>query len=179
MTNNEDERFKEVQPVSGGNMYDFRMKQEVNNQIINSNLQDIMDELKARGVNPDINNSMSVNLSAIATTINTVEIPQWYLFEYQTNYYANTIKFETKETDIFYKTKRLIRHAFQNNAAALFKYGDSICVGGVSKINEVNGDVKSYDIYYIPTFNDSKLTQETIKRLKTVTVKPEDAAIFI
>lgn len=177
--NNEDNRFSEVQPVSGGNMYEFWMAQNVNNQIINSNLQDILDEMKARGVNPQVTNSMIVNLSGIATTINEVEIPQWYLFEYQTNYYANTIKFETEDSDIFYKTKKMIRHAFQNGAAVLFKYGDTVCIGGVDKINEENGVVKSYDIYYIPTFYNTQLTEEMIKRFKRVTIDKANVALFM
>lgn len=188
-----DDRYVEanysgVQPISGGNSYNEKVARDTNLSIMKNDLLRLNrinatdgDGSGGDGGTPVSNNPLSS--SKADGFIKESEIQQYFLYEYQANYFANTIDFECEDKELFLKIKLMIRCAFKDGVACLFKNGDKVGVGIVNerKYNAYS-ELEECTVFPI-TPALAKYTKEDVDKWKKenklwLKLKREDVAIF-
>lgn len=129
----EQNEFKEVGDISNGNMYERYQAHLAQMQIDLNSMKQTID---------------NAGNDVIITKLDEENIVPYYLLELQTNYFINTINFEVDNYKLFNILKMMLRVAFKNGRACLYKYDNKnfICAT-INKIDiDLYGNIKSINI---------------------------------
>ena len=180
--------YSAVQPISGGNSYNEKVARDTNLSIIKNDLLRLNRINETNYSGDDVPPSTPINSNPLASSsadafIKASEIQQYFLYEYQANYFANTIDFECEDKELFLKVKLLIRCAFKDGVACLFRQQDKIGVGLVTnrKYNAFS-ELEECDVIPVtPALaqytKEDRDKWEKDKKL-TMKLKRKDVAIF-
>lgn len=143
--------FAEVQKISGGDLYENYQKLLAQKEIDLANIA---------------TKNRTVALTKMRGNIQNQSLETYWLFELQTNYFVNTINFEIEDMQIFQKIKMLLRVAFKNGEAGLYKVNNKYMVVGISKKEVDNfGDLKKVTLTPINDGNVGFKSQNEYERL--------------
>lgn len=106
MSTKETNEFSGIAPISGGNLFENKIKLDVSETLAKNNIVDI-NKVKNQ-VSNELNNYF------LRRTITP-----YFLLQLQANYFANTIKFQCNDLDISDFTIQIIRNSFINGSSAL------------------------------------------------------------
>lgn len=121
--------FAQPQKISGGDLYENYKSLLAQKEIDLANIA---------------SKNRSTAITKMRSTIESQSLDIYWLFEMQVNYFVNTIKYEMEDMDLFQKIKMLLRVAFKNGEAGLYKVDNKYMVVGISKKEIDNfGDIKS------------------------------------
>ena len=122
--------FAEVQDISGGNLYKNFIEARVRDSLF-------------------FNDTQSLLVQSLQSKNQQQTIIPYYLLEQQINYFTSTIDFEV-EKEHFNRIKLLIRTAIKNGSSCLFRIGDKLGVGAITRVvkNSFN-EIESIDFFAI------------------------------
>lgn len=157
-----DTSFQQEQPISGGNLFEIAQKLRAQQEI-------------------DLS-SFALRNGADGEIVNMVErqiIQPYWLLEMQTNYFANSFNFEMEDMNLFQKIKMMIRVAFKNGSAGLYKVGENYLVVALThiEVDKYQNVIKAQAI----NINNSNIdfTEASIKNYASYEIKDiENLAIF-
>ena len=112
-----DPSFSQEQKISNGDLYEVIQKLKAQKEI------DLSTYALKNGVDSDI-----------VSMIDSQMLNAYWLLELQTNYFVNSFNFEMEDMDIFQKIKMMLRVAFKNGVAGLYKIGDNYLVVAISNV---------------------------------------------
>ena len=180
--------YSAVQPISGGNSFTEKVARDANMSVMQNDLLRLSRINAESGDGSDVPPSTPLSSNPLSSSsaeafIKESEIQQYFLYEYQANYFANTIDFECEDKELFLKIKLLIRCAFKDGVACLFKQKGKIGVGLVTnrKYNAFS-ELEECDVIPVsPTL--AKYTKEDRDKWEkdnklTMKLKRKDVAIF-
>ena len=122
--------FSDVQDISGGNLYKNYIEAKVRDSLF-------------------FNDTQALLVQSLQSKNQQQTILPYYLLEQQINYFTSTIDFEV-EKEYFNHIKLLIRTGIKNGSSCLFRIGDKIGVGAITKIvkNSFN-EIESIEFFAI------------------------------
>lgn len=112
-----DPTFSQEQKISNGNLYEIAQKLRAQEEI------DLRSYALKQGVDSEI-----INL------IDKQMVNAYWLLELQTNYFANSFNFEMEDMNIFQKIKMMVRVAFKNGAAGIYKVNENYIVVAITNV---------------------------------------------
>ena len=152
--------FKEPAEISGGDLYNQYIQLQNQMQIDLNNRQNLNENKEAKNL--------------IKEKLDYKKLIPYYLLEIQTNYFINTLNFETKNNYLFKQIKLLLRAAFKNGVAAIYKVKNKYIIGTVS-IEKCNIYNELSEITLTP-LNEMNIcfTDETIKKYNKLKLSGEE-----
>lgn len=122
--------FSEVQDISGGNLYKNYIEAKVRDSLF-------------------FNDTQALLVQSLQSKNQQQTILPYYLLEQQINYFCSTIDFEV-DTEYFNRIKLLIRSAIKNGSSCLFRIGEKIGVGAITKISKnVFNEIETVEFFAI------------------------------
>ena len=112
-----DTSFSEEQKISNGNLFEVAQKLRAQKEI----------DLRAYVSSQAADNK-------IVQMIDTQMLNAYWLLELQTNYFANSFNFEIEDMNLYQKIKMMIRVAFKNGIAGIYKVKDNYLVVAISNL---------------------------------------------
>ena len=112
-----DPSFSQEQKISNGDLYEVIQKLKAQKEI------DLSTYALKNGVDSDI-----------VSMIDSQMLNAYWLLELQTNYFVNSFNYEMENMEIFQKIKMMLRVAFKNGVAGLYKIGDNYLVVAISNV---------------------------------------------
>lgn len=178
--------YSEVQPISGGNSYNEKVARDANMSIIKNDFLRLQRINETNGSSDGGVPTTPISSNPLASSsadafIKASEIQQYFLYEYQANYFANTIDFECEDKELFLKIKLMIRCAFKDGVACLFRQEGKIGVGIVTN-RKYNAFSELEECSVIPiTPMLAQYTDKDVEKWKkelTMKIPRKDVAIF-
>ena len=166
--------FTENPPLTGGNLFNYVKEQNATNDVIYNNAINIA--LANQKTTNNGNNTQSEMPDLFESSIEA-----YWLFDYEAQYYINTINFECEDKETYAKIKIMLRAAFKSYRACLFKREDKIAAGLVTDINyNMYNEIESLSI--LPLTNNMNIKgekwYENHSNIILHNIKPEDVALF-
>ena len=112
-----DPSFSEEQKISNGDLYEVAQKLKAQKEI----------DLRYYVNSQNIDNK-------IVQMIDNQMLNAYWLLELQTNYFANSFNFEIEDMNLYQKIKMMIRVAFKNGIAGIYKVKDNYLVVAISNL---------------------------------------------
>ena len=112
-----DPRFSEEQKISNGDLYEVAQKLRAQKEI------DLRYYVNSQNVD-----------NKIVQMIDNQMLNAYWLLELQTNYFANSFKYEIEDMNLYQKIKMMIRVAFKNGIAGIYKVKDNYLVVAISNL---------------------------------------------
>lgn len=112
-----DPSFSEEQKISNGNLFEVAQKLRAQKEI----------DLRAYVSSQAADNK-------IVQMIDSQMLNAYWLLELQTNYFANSFNFEIEDMNLYQKIKMMIRVAFKNGIAGIYKVKDNYLVVAISNL---------------------------------------------
>lgn len=152
---------QDPQPISGGNLYETHITKETQDQINKFTLDQMMQSMRIP----------SELQPKVVSRIESQTLEPYWLLELQINYFVNTIKYEMEDRELHSLIKTMLRVAFKNGVAGLYKQGDTFTVVGINKINYRAGKIESYDITFVDPSSITFQSVDEYKRLASANIK--------
>ena len=112
-----DPSFSEEQKISNGDLYEVAQKLRAQKEI------DLRYYVNSQNVD-----------NKIVQMIDTQMLNAYWLLELQTNYFANSFNYEIEDMNLYQKIKMMIRVAFKNGIAGIYKVKDNYLVVAISNL---------------------------------------------
>ena len=112
-----DPSFSEEQKISNGDLYEVAQKLRAQKEI------DLRYYVNSQNVD-----------AKIVQMIDNQMLNAYWLLELQTNYFANSFNYEIEDMNLYQKIKMMIRVAFKNGIAAIYKVKDNYLVVAISNL---------------------------------------------
>ena len=112
-----DPSFSEEQKISNGDLYEVAQKLRAQKEI------DLRYYVNSQNVD-----------AKIVQMIDNQMLNAYWLLELQTNYFANSFNFEIEDMNLYQKIKMMIRVAFKNGIAGIYKVKDNYLVVAISNL---------------------------------------------
>ena len=112
-----DPSFSEEQKISNGDLFEVAQKLRAQKEI------DLRYYVNSQNVD-----------NKIVQMIDNQMLNAYWLLELQTNYFANSFNFEIEDMNLYQKIKMMIRVAFKNGIAGIYKVKDNYLVVAVSNL---------------------------------------------
>lgn len=112
-----DTTFSQEQKISNGNLFEIAQKLRAQEEI------DLRNYTTKAGSD-----------SEIISMIDNQMLNAYWLLELQCNYFANSFNFELEDMNLFQKLKMMIRVAFKNGIAGIYKVKDNFLVVAISNL---------------------------------------------
>ena len=112
-----DTSFSEEQKISNGNLFEVAQKLRAQKEI----------DLRAYVSSQAADNK-------IVQMIDSQMLNAYWLLELQTNYFANSFNYEIEDMNLYQKIKMMIRVAFKNGIAGIYKAKDNYLVVAISNL---------------------------------------------
>lgn len=112
-----DPRFSEEQKITNGDLYEVAQKLKAQKEI------DLRYYVNSQNVD-----------NKIVQMIDNQMLNAYWLLELQTNYFANSFNFEIEDMNLYQKIKMMIRVAFKNGIAGIYKVKDNYLVVAISNL---------------------------------------------
>ena len=112
-----DPSFSEEQKISNGDLYEVAQKLKAQKEI------DLRYYVNSQNVD-----------NKIVQMIDNQMLNAYWLLELQTNYFANSFNFEIEDMNLYQKIKMMIRVAFKNGIAGIYKVKDNYLVVAISNL---------------------------------------------
>ena len=112
-----DPSFSEEQKISNGDLFEVAQKLRAQKEI------DLRYYVNSQNVD-----------NKIVQMIDTQMLNAYWLLELQTNYFANSFNFEIEDMNLYQKIKMMIRVAFKNGIAGIYKVKDNYLVVAISNL---------------------------------------------
>lgn len=112
-----DPSFSEEQKISNGNLFEVAQKLRAQKEI------DLRYYVNSQNVD-----------NKIVQMIDNQMLNAYWLLELQTNYFANSFNFEIEDMNLYQKIKMMIRVAFKNGIAGIYKVKDNYLVVAISNL---------------------------------------------
>ena len=112
-----DPSFSEEQKISNGDLFEVAQKLKAQKEI------DLRYYVNSQNVD-----------NKIVQMIDNQMLNAYWLLELQTNYFANSFNFEIEDMNLYQKIKMMIRVAFKNGIAGIYKVKDNYLVVAVSNL---------------------------------------------
>ena len=112
-----DPSFSEEQKISNGDLYEVAQKLRAQKEI------DLRYYVNSQNVD-----------NKIVQMIDNQMLNAYWLLELQTNYFANSFNFEIEDMNLYQKIKMMIRVAFKNGMAGIYKVKDNYLVVAISNL---------------------------------------------
>lgn len=112
-----DPSFSEEQKISNGDLFEVAQKLRAQKQI------DLRYYVNSQNVD-----------NKIVQMIDNQMLNAYWLLELQTNYFANSFNFEIEDMNLYQKIKMMIRVAFKNGIAGIYKVKDNYLVVAISNL---------------------------------------------
>ena len=112
-----DPSFSEEQKISNGDLYEVAQKLRAQKEI------DLRYYVNSQNVD-----------NKIVQMIDSQMLNAYWLLELQTNYFANSFNFEIEDMNLYQKIKMMIRVAFKNGIAGIYKVKDNYLVVAISNL---------------------------------------------
>ena len=112
-----DPSFSEEQKISNGDLYEVAQKLRAQKEI------DLRYYVNSQNVD-----------NKIVQMIDNQMLNAYWLLELQTNYFANSFNFEIEDMNLYQKIKMMIRVAFKNGIAGIYKVKDNYLVVAISNL---------------------------------------------
>ena len=112
-----DPSFSEEQKISNGDLFEVAQKLRAQKEI------DLRYYVNSQNVD-----------AKIVQMIDNQMLNAYWLLELQTNYFANSFNYEIEDMNLFQKIKMMIRVAFKNGIAGIYKVKDNYLVVAISNL---------------------------------------------
>ena len=112
-----DPSFSEEQKISNGDLYEVAQKLRAQKEI------DLRHYVNSQNVD-----------NKIVQMIDNQMLNAYWLLELQTNYFANSFNYEIEDMNLYQKIKMMIRVAFKNGIAGIYKVNDNYLVVAISNL---------------------------------------------
>ena len=112
-----DPSFSEEQKISNGDLYEVAQKLRAQKEI------DLRYYVNSQNVD-----------NKIIQMIDSQMLNAYWLLELQTNYFANSFNYEIEDMNLYQKIKMMIRVAFKNGIAGIYKVKDNYLVVAISNL---------------------------------------------
>lgn len=112
-----DPSFSEEQKITDGNLFEVAQKLRAQKEI----------DLRAYVNSQNVDNK-------IVQMIDNQMLNAYWLLELQTNYFANSFNYEIEDMNLYQKIKMMIRVAFKNGIAGIYKVKDNYLVVAISNL---------------------------------------------
>ena len=112
-----DPSFSEEQKISNGDLFEVAQKLRAQKEI------DLRYYVNSQNVD-----------NKIVQMIDTQMLNAYWLLELQTNYFANSFNYEIEDMNLYQKIKMMIRVAFKNGIAGIYKVKDNYLVVAISNL---------------------------------------------
>ena len=112
-----DPSFSEEQKISNGDLYEVAQKLRAQKEI------DLRYYVNSQNVD-----------AKIVQMIDNQMLNAYWLLELQTNYFANSFNYEIEDMNLYQKIKMMIRVAFKNGIAGIYKVNDNYLVVAISNL---------------------------------------------
>ena len=112
-----DPSFSEEQKISNGDLFEVAQKLRAQKEI------DLRYYVNSQNVD-----------NKIVQMIDNQMLNAYWLLELQTNYFANSFKYEIEDMNLYQKIKMMIRVAFKNGIAGIYKVKDNYLVVAISNL---------------------------------------------
>ena len=112
-----DPSFSEEQKISNGDLFEVAQKLKAQKEI------DLRYYVNSQNVD-----------NKIVQLIDNQMLNAYWLLELQTNYFANSFNFEIEDMNLYQKIKMMIRVAFKNGIAGIYKVKDNYLVVAISNL---------------------------------------------
>lgn len=112
-----DPSFSEEQKISNGDLFEVAQKLRAQKEI------DLRYYVNSQNVD-----------NKIVQMIDSQMLNAYWLLELQTNYFANSFKYEIEDMNLYQKIKMMIRVAFKNGIAGIYKVKDNYLVVAISNL---------------------------------------------
>ena len=112
-----DPSFSEEQKISNGDLFEVAQKLRAQKEI------DLRYYVNSQNVD-----------NKIVQMIDNQMLNAYWLLELQTNYFANSFNFEIEDMNLYQKIKMMIRVAFKNGIAGIYKVKDNYLVVAISNL---------------------------------------------
>ena len=112
-----DSSFSEEQKISNGNLFEVAQKLRAQKEI------DLRYYVNSQNVD-----------NKIVQMIDNQMLNAYWLLELQTNYFANSFNYEIEDMNLYQKIKMMIRVAFKNGIAGIYKVKDNYLVVAISNL---------------------------------------------
>ena len=112
-----DPSFSEEQKISNGNLFEVAQKLRAQKEI------DLRYYVNSQNVD-----------NKIVQMIDNQMLNAYWLLELQTNYFANSFNYEIEDMNLYQKIKMMIRVAFKNGIAGIYKVKDNYLVVAISNL---------------------------------------------
>ena len=112
-----DPSFSEEQKISNGDLYEVAQKLRAQKEI------DLRYYVNSQNVD-----------AKIVQMIDNQMLNAYWLLELQTNYFANSFNYEIEDMNLYQKIKMMIRVAFKNGIAGIYKVKDNYLVVAISNL---------------------------------------------
>ena len=112
-----DPSFSEEQKISNGDLYEVAQKLKAQKEI------DLRYYVNSQNVD-----------NKIVQMIDSQMLNAYWLLELQTNYFANSFNYEIEDMNLYQKIKMMIRVAFKNGIAGIYKVKDNYLVVAISNL---------------------------------------------
>ena len=112
-----DPSFSEEQKISNGDLYEVAQKLKAQKEI------DLRYYVNSQNVD-----------NKIVQMIDNQMLNAYWLLELQTNYFANSFNYEIEDMNLYQKIKMMIRVAFKNGIAGIYKVKDNYLVVAISNL---------------------------------------------
>ena len=112
-----DPSFSEEQKISNGDLFEVAQKLRAQKEI------DLRYYVNSQNVD-----------NKIVQMIDNQMFNAYWLLELQTNYFANSFKYEIEDMNLYQKIKMMIRVAFKNGIAGIYKVKDNYLVVAISNL---------------------------------------------
>ena len=112
-----DPSFSEEQKISNGDLYEVAQKLRAQKEI------DLRYYVNSQNVD-----------NKIVQMIDSQMLNAYWLLELQTNYFANSFNYEIEDMNLYQKIKMMVRVAFKNGIAGIYKVKDNYLVVAISNL---------------------------------------------
>lgn len=112
-----DPSFSQEQKITDGNLFEVAQKLRAQKEI----------DLRAYVNSQNVDNK-------IVQMIDNQMLNAYWLLELQTNYFANSFNYEIEDMNLYQKIKMMIRVAFKNGIAGIYKVKDNYLVVAISNL---------------------------------------------
>ena len=112
-----DPSFSEEQKITNGDLFEVAQKLRAQKEI------DLRYYVNSQNVD-----------NKIVQMIDNQMLNAYWLLELQTNYFANSFKYEIEDMNLYQKIKMMIRVAFKNGIAGIYKVKDNYLVVAISNL---------------------------------------------
>ena len=112
-----DPSFSEEQKISNGDLFEVAQKLKAQKEI------DLRYYVNSQNVD-----------NKIVQMIDSQMLNAYWLLELQTNYFANSFNYEIEDMNLYQKIKMMIRVAFKNGIAGIYKVKDNYLVVAISNL---------------------------------------------